>query len=173
MAPLKLLVAAFYTSAALASPWSRNQKRGDGWKGHKTKIWGYGKTTTEASPPGYESTSVAGGWGTTCLASTVTETLKQSTVTIPAETTIYVTQHPSTLTLPASTIYVTEKPSVVTLPGSTYTSVSTVFQSASCVGPVSEGATTSYVTRTIPGYNLTATQISVITAPGTTLTEYR
>lgn len=169
MAPLKLFAAAFYASAALASPWSRNQKRGEGWGGHKNKIWGYGKTTAEASPPGYESTSVAGGWRATCLASTVTETLQPST--------IYVTKHASTSTLPASTIYVTGHGTTLTLPGSTYTSVSTIIQSASCIGPVTECATTktetSYVTRILPGYNVTATETSVITAPGTTLTEYR
>ena len=172
MAPLKLLVAAFYASTALASPWSRNQKRGDGWAGHKTKIWGYGKTTTEASPAGYESTSIAGGWGTTCIASTLKETLKQSTVTIPSETTVYISQQASTVTLPASTIY---HQSTVTLPGSVHTSISTIIQSAFCIGPVTECATTkteiSYLTRTAQGYNKTAT--SVITAPGTTTTEYR
>ena len=171
-----LFLAALCVSSACASPWSRNQKRGDGWGshkgGHKTSDdgWGWGEKTSSGNgvPGGYGSTSASEGgpwgYGSTCVASTVTETEKASTVT-----------------LPGSTVYVTGHETTVTLPGSTYTSVSTIVKSASCssipVGPVTECATTltqtNCVTKTAPGYNQTATETSVVTAPGKTVTAYQ
>lgn len=98
MAMLKVLVAGLWATSAIASPWSRNQKRGDGWKkhdGHRTKTNHH--DTTEVSPVGYGSTSEGGGWGygtsSTCSAQTVTETSAASTVYITKEqaSTVYVT----------------------------------------------------------------------------------
>lgn len=170
MAKLQLLLTALCASSALASPWSRNQKRGN----HKDKGHIWGKHTTEGSPPGYETSTGWGYGGSTCTASTVSivSTKTESVVSTKTETqeasTIYSTIHGVTTTLQGMTSY-------VTLPGSTYTSVSvsTVTQSASIGGPITECATTSYITRTAPGYNHTATETSLISAPGTTLTEYR
>jgi hypothetical protein len=84
MATLKLLFAGLFASAAFASPWNRNPNRGNERKkhnAHHNKGWG---TTTDESPPGYETTSAGAGWGygstSVCLASTVTETPQPSTV---------------------------------------------------------------------------------------------
>ena len=180
MAIVKLLVAGLWTSSVVASPWSRNQKRGDGGKkhhGHET-TWGH-DTTTDGSPAGYRSTSEVGGWGygstSVCSAGTVTETLQGST------STIYVTKEGSVTTLPASTVYVTRPggETTITAPGRTETSVSTLSVSGLCssAAPVTECETTvtqmGYLTRTLPGSNFTATETSVVTATGTTATEFR
>ena len=180
MAILKLLVAGLWTSSAVASPWSRNQRRGDGRKkhnGHET-TWGH-DTTTDGGPAGYGSTSEGGSWGygstSACSASTITETLQGST------STIYMTKEGSVTTLPASTVYITTRggETTVTAPGRTETSISTVSVSGLCssAAPVTECETTvtqtGYLTRTLPGSNFTATETSIVTAPGTTATGYR
>lgn len=90
MTKLNLLIAGLYATSALASPWSRYQKRGGGggygdhgghnghnghgggWGTKKTTATpelptGYGGSASETSPWGYGST-------TGCEASTVTET---------------------------------------------------------------------------------------------------
>lgn len=74
MAKLQFLLAGFYATSALASPWARI-KRGGGW-GDNGGPGGYGQSTT--------TTTEGGAWGygstTTCKASTITKTQKASTV---------------------------------------------------------------------------------------------
>lgn len=174
MATLKVVLAGLFASTAFASPWNRKKDHDDAWKehhGHHVKSWGPGEGPPGYGPSGYDTSSAGAGWGygstSVCLASTVTETLQ------PSPSTVYVTRPASTVTLSHAT--------TITLPASVSTSIYTVLQSASCsqVAPVTECASTvtetstSYLTRTAPGYNSTATETSIVTAPGTTLTEYR
>ncbi len=191
MAKFQLFVASLCVSSVLASPWARNQKRGDGWgtqtgghehatggpEGNGSQPWGYGETSSETSPWGYGTTE-------TCEASTVFETQGASTVTVTQVSTSVLTSvasgEVSTVTLPGSvtTIYQSGSETTVTLPGVTYTS--TVIHSAPCsasqVGPVTECASTvtqtSYITKSAQGYNVTATETSVVTVPGRTITAY-
>ena len=80
-----------------------------------------------------------------------------------------------TVTLPGSvrTIYSTI---VESGHATTVTSVSRASCSASPIGPITNCATTltetSYISKPGPGYNTTAVETSVITAPGRTVTAY-
>ena len=161
MAKTKLLLAGIYAASALASPWYRNQKRGEvgGWQDHNGE---------QPTGGGNGQPYPQGGWGYSstsgCVASTITET-----------------QVPSTVTLSGSTIYLTGHETTVTLPGKTYTSISTIVASSICssipIAPVTECSSTvsqtRYITRTAAGYNNTATETSILTAAGTTRTVYQ
>ena len=167
MAKFTLVLAGLYATTAFASPWYRNQPRGGpgGWEnhhgGHNTDDWGWGKKSSHGygQPGEYGSTTSSEGglWGHGTTSACVV----------------------STVTLPASSIYVTGHETTVTLPRETCTSWSTVVESSPCssapIGPVSASTVTqtSYVTRTIHGYNNTATEFSTVHAPGTTVTSYQ
>ena len=88
MAKLQLLLAGLHATSALASPWSRYQKRGGGggWGGYnhgghgdRGGEWGKQTTASADSPKGYglsASETSPWGYGSTpgCEAVTVTET---------------------------------------------------------------------------------------------------
>ena len=86
MGKIQFVLAGLYATTALASPWSRNQRRGGGGGGHDRDGhggggggWG-GKPATDVGSPGGYGTSASEtspwGYGTTsgCEAVTVTET---------------------------------------------------------------------------------------------------
>src|ERR1700744_5665390 len=95
MAKLQIFLAALCATSAFASPRARNQRRAGGWGddngSHKDKNngWGSGKKNT-GGPAAYGSTSEDSQWiygsTTACVATTVYETEKASTVTLPAST---------------------------------------------------------------------------------------
>ena len=154
-----------------------------------TSPWGYGTTST------CQAVTVTEQHQSTVTLPGSTITLHGSTATPPGST-VTETRPASTVTLSGSTVYLTGQASTVTLPGATYTSTVVHTSAASCtpIGPVTETKTgpTVYVTnhasctpqapitdcaatvtKSLPGYNNTATETSVVTAPGTTVTTYR
>jgi hypothetical protein len=189
----QLLLAGVYASSVFASPRGHDKKRSGGWDSHRNPSdngWGKQSTANGKQPWGYGESSAAQsspwGYGSTesCVASTVYETQSAATVTVTSVSTSVVSDHATTVTLPGSvstsisTVYHSAPANTISFPGSVVTS--TVVHTAQCsgsqVGPVTQCASTvtqtNYVTKSAQGYNDTATETSLITAPGRTITSY-